>query len=112
MQVFQDAVPNGTVPPYVRTYMTVSYPGGEDLTNRSNRAVLRIICHCVGASSTAADVVAGAVRSVLLDVVPTVSGRACFPIRNESSANARPDETTGDLVMDSIEIYRLESVPG
>lgn len=109
---YVDAVPNNTLPPYVRTYLTVSYPSAEDLTNKSNRAVLRIICHCVGASSAAADVVAGAVRTVLLDVAPTVTGRACFPIRNESSANARPDETTGTLVMDAIEIYRLESVPG
>lgn len=110
--VYDDAVPNGTLPPYIRVFMTVSYPDTTDLTNRSNRAMLRILCHCVGETSTAADVVAGVVRGVLLDAVPTVSGRACFPIRNESGTDARPDETTGILVMDAVEVYRLESVPG
>lgn len=109
---YDDAVPNGTLPPYVRVYTTVSYPGMEDLTNKSNRAVLRVICHCAGGSSTGAAVVATAVRAVLLDVVPAVAGRACFPIRNEASVTARPDETTGVLVMDQIEVYRFESVPG
>lgn len=110
--VYDDAVPNGTLPPYIRVFLKVSYPDMTALTNKSDRAMLRILCHCVGETSTAADVVAGAVRSVLLDVVPTVSGRACFPIRNESGVDVRPDESTGILVMDAIEIYRLESIPG
>jgi hypothetical protein len=110
--VYDDAVPNDTLPPYVRVFMKISYPDMTDLTNRSNRAMLRILCHCVGETSTAADVVAGAVRTVLLDAVPTVAGRACFPIRNESGADARPDESTGTLVMDAIEIYTFSSVPG
>jgi hypothetical protein len=82
------------------------------LTHKSDRALLRILCHCVGETATAADVVAGAVRTVLLDAIPVVAGRACFPIRSESGTDARPDESTGILVMDTIEIYRLESVPG
>lgn len=109
---YTDAIPNGTLPPYVRVFLSVSYPGMEDLTNKSNRAVARAVCHCAGGSTDAADVVANAVRAALLDVVPTIAGRACFPIRNESTVGPRPDETTGVLVMDTVDVYRLESVPG
>jgi len=112
IDVFDDAIPAGVLPPYVRIFTTLSYPDSEDLRSTSNRAQLRIICHCAGGSATAADVVATAVRSVLLDAVPVVAGRACFPIRNESGAVMTPDETTGILIIDAIESYRLESVPG
>lgn len=112
MPVYSELVPNGTSPPYIRVSMRVSYPEVTDLRHRSNRALLRIVVHSVGQTEDAADAVAQAVRGVLLDVVPTVSGRACFPIRHESSANIRPDEYTGEFVADALDVYRLESLPG
>src|SRR6266487_4175875 len=106
IQVFKDNVPNLTVPPYVRVFTSTTYPAGqpEDMTHRSIRARCRIVAHSVGQTTDAADVVSNAVRAVLLDVTPTVSGRTCFPIRMESSVDPKPDETTGVLVMDQIDI--------
>ena len=38
---YTDAIPDGTYPPYVRVFLSVAYPGMEDLTFKSNRAVAR-----------------------------------------------------------------------
>ena len=78
---------------------------------RAERAVVRAVIHCVGATAAAADIIGVAVRQVLLDVTPTVTGRKCFPIRMERSLDPEPDETTGVMVLDQIQVYRLESVP-
>lgn len=113
--LYPDKVPNGTIPPYVKPYISVEYPEASDsraLDLASSRAVVTVTCHCVGATSSSARIVAGQVRTRLLDITPTVTGRQCFPIRQEQSVPAGPDETTGALVMDQIDFYRLESTPG
>lgn len=116
--VLDGAVPSGQNPPYVLVYMTVQTVGATtaadstDLTMDSSRVVLTGYCHCVGGSSLASRYVATRVETALLNVRPTISGRACFPIRHEESQPPRRDETTGVLVMDLVDVYRLESVPG
>jgi hypothetical protein len=97
---------------YVLIYMYTTRPDGSALTNGSDRAVTRAICHCVGGDAKAARAVAGRVASALLDVAPAIAGRRCFPIRDEGSQPPRRDEATGVMVMDQLVTYRLESVPG
>ena len=112
------AVPNGTIAPYVLVYFTVVTPSGETpadstpITMDSDRVVARAYCHCVGATATAARVIACRVRTRLLNVTPTITGRECWPIRQDDSQPPQRDETTGTLVMDQVDVYRLESVPG
>jgi len=112
--VHDGRVPTGAAPPYVLVYF-VSYDplraDSQPLTTRSERHRLDIYAHCVATTAQAARMVADRVRGALLDVVPVVPGRTCWPIRHEESRPPERDETTGVLVMDAVCVYRLESVP-
>lgn len=106
-------VPDDALPPYVSVYVTTRYDLGPSLAMRSSRAVTTITCHCVGGNAIAARAVAQMVSGALLDIVPTIAGRRCFPIRQDPvDAPPRPDESTGSLVMDLVQQYRLETLPG
>ena len=106
-------VPPGAVPPYVSVYITTRYDLGPTLDMRSSRAVTTVTAHCVGGNAIAARAVAQMVSGALLDWVPTIPGRRCFPVRQDPvDAPPRPDESTGALVMDLVAQYRLETLPG
>lgn len=114
LTVHDGAVPTGGTPPYVLLYFGDSDPEAADsrpLEGTSERFVLRVYAHCVGGNAAAARAVGDRVRSALLDVAPTVAGRACFPMRREDGSPPQRDESTGTLVMDRVDVYRLESVP-
>ncbi|HEY9414670.1 MAG TPA: hypothetical protein VIQ30_07930, partial [Pseudonocardia sp.] len=114
LKVLDGAVPSGTVPPYVLLYFgdeDPELPDSRPLEGGSERFVLRVWAHCVGGNAAAARTLGERVRAALLDVVPVISGRACFPIRREEGSPPQRDESTGTLVMDRVDIYRLESVP-
>lgn len=106
-----DPAPN---PPYVVVYFADTDPESAEsrsLAGRSQRFVQRAYVHCVGGNATAALAVAQRVRAALLDAVPTITGRQCFPIRREDSQPPRRDESTGQPVQDRVDTYRLESLP-
>lgn len=121
--VFDGAVPKDPAtgkskpPPYVVVYFAVSTPSGEmaidstSLDMDSDRVVLRAYCHSAGGNASAARIVAGRVRTALLDVTPTIAGRTCWPIRHDEGQPAQRDESTGVLVLDQVDVYRLESLP-
>ncbi|MFE7869762.1 hypothetical protein ACFUYE_05355 [Micromonospora humida] len=121
--VYDGAVPKDSTtgkskpPPYVLVYVAVLTPSGEmpadstSLDMDSDRVVLRAYCHSVGANGQAARMVADRVRAALLGVTPTIAGRDCWPIRHDEGLPADRDESTGLLVMDQVDVYRLESVP-
>lgn len=110
--------PTGPADLYCLVYMTLTTPMGTALTNASDRGILQIITHSVSGnaatdgSAASARVVAQRVRAALLDVVPTISARTCFPIRQTDSPPVRRDETAGPKVYDQIDVWRLETVPG
>lgn len=116
MRVFPDAdgnTPTATTPlPYVVAWISVRYDLDGTLAAKSSRAVATATLHSVGGNDTAARITAGRVRAALLDVVPEMTGRRAWPIRNEESRPVAPDESTGRRVMDQIDLYRLESLPG
>lgn len=105
-------VPAGAARPYVAVHFTAERPLGDRLDMRSTRLVVRAYCHCVGGNDIAARSVADLVADALLDVRPAVADRTCWPIRHDASQPARPDESTGVLVVDLVDVYRLESMPG
>lgn len=105
-------VPDNAEPPYVVAWINVRYDLGPSLAAASTRAVATVTTHSVGATDTAARVVAGRVRDALLDVTPQMSGRRAFPIRHDTGLPPRPDESTGRLVVDQVDVYRLETLPG
>jgi hypothetical protein len=77
----------------------------------SERVVMYAYCHSVAGSAMAARAVSQRGRGVLLDAVLTVSGRKCFPVRHIESPPPQRDESTGVLIVDQVDVYRLESVP-
>lgn len=115
--VLDGEVPQGILPPYLLVYMTVRTPSGEmpaDSANvemDSDRVILLAYLHSVGGSARAARMVADRGRRRLLNVTPTIAGRECWPIRHDESRPPDPDETTGALVVDQVDVYRLESIP-
>lgn len=112
--VHDGKVPDGAGPPYVLVYLHAETPELSDsrsVQGRSERFVLNVYCHSVGGAASASRAVAQRVRGALLDVTPTIGGRRCWPIRHTESQPPRRDESTGPLVMDQVDVYRLESVP-
>lgn len=107
------AYPDAQTPlPYVVAWVSVRYDLGPTIDLRSSRGVATATIHSVGANDTAARVVAGRVRGALLDVTPAMTGRRPFPIRHDDGPPARVDESTGRRVVDQVDLYRLESLPG
>lgn len=107
-----DPATNKTLaPPYIVAYFDA---GNPDLSfiGRSHTFQLGITLHSVGATARAARMVADRGRTALLDVVPAVAGRKCFPIRWDSGTPPRRDESTGVAVFDQVDVYALRSVPG
>ena len=109
---FDGAVPQGITPPYVVAYfadgdLRTSTP----LSGESKRFMMRIYLHCVGGNQAASRVVADRGRTALLDVVPVVAGRTCFPIRREDGQPPDRDEAIGGLILSKVDVYRLESIP-
>lgn len=112
--VLDGYVSSGTVPPYVLVYFSDLDPEDADsrpLEEAPGRYVVWAYCHSVGGNADAARKVANRVRSALLGAVPTVAGRSCFPIRREEGSPPDRDESTGSLVMDKVDVYRLASEP-
>jgi hypothetical protein len=117
LAVYDGFVPNLTEPPYVVVYFSLISPEAESDTQTSNllaeskRVDFWIYANCVGSNGIAARAVSGRVRSALLDVTPAVTGRFCWPIRHVENQPAVRDETTGRLVMNQVDVYRLSSIP-
>ncbi|MCX5066906.1 hypothetical protein OOJ91_13725 [Micromonospora lupini] len=114
LKVLDGAVPKDGVPPYVLVYFAdvdPELPDSRALEGTSERFVLRVYAHCVGENSATTRALGERVRTALLDVVPTVTGRVCWPIRREDGQPPQRNESTGTLIMDRVDVYRLESVP-
>lgn len=105
-------VPAGAAPPYVSVHMAGDWASGETLRGSSTRTRVRIYTHCVGANDIAARAVLDLVRSALLDAVPSIPGRACFPIRSEIIQPPQVTEPVAQTAVTITATWRLESVPG
>lgn len=114
LNVFDGYVPAGT-DPSTTPYMVVYFDSGRpDLTftGVSHRFQLRITCHSVAGGAKSVRMVAERGAAALLDVTPFVANRKCWPIRWEQGSPPIRHERTGDLVMNQVDVYVLESVPG
>lgn len=108
----EDVVPPDALPPYVAVHIHMQRDFGPTLDMRSSRAVMRAYCHCVGGNDIAARAIAQRVAALVLDVRPAIAGRHSFPIRHDQSVPPRSSKTTGVLIVDQTDVYRLETVPG
>lgn len=105
-------VPVGTTPPYVVVHFTTEDIDGGRLDTKSTRTRTRAYAHCVGANDIAARAVLDKVRAAWLDVVPTISGRNCFPIRAEPTREPFSTEPVAQTTVTITAVFRLETVPG
>lgn len=111
LTVFDRPVPDLTVPPYVRPYISVDNEVSVSFADEQGQANFRITTHSVGASDAASWIVADRVRGCLHAVRPVVEGRSCWKIRHEFGIPPQPDESTGRLVLDVVDVWTFSSVP-
>lgn len=106
-------VPTGTRPPYLSVHVHVQVPpeAVRAITGTADRVVVTATCHSVGATDVAARIVAGRAMARLLNVVPVIGGRRCWPIRHEATRPPDRDESTGTAVITQVDVYRLETMP-
>lgn len=105
-------VPAGAAPPYVVVDVAIETPAGASLDGLSDRVVARAYLHCVGETDIGCRAVAQMVRGALLDRRPVIAGRTVGLIRHDGNRPPVPDESTGSLVVEQTDIYRLETYPG
>jgi len=115
-RVYDGKVPDGSEPPYVLVYTTVSRPaGGAGAANALDGRDVTIItdwyCHCVGGTAAAARAVSMRVNRALHNVRPTITGRSCSMVRQGETTPPNRDETTGVMVMDLVVTYQLITTP-
>jgi hypothetical protein len=115
LKVYPDAegfVPTNPTPPYVRVFFYIERPAddpGNSLKGASTTWTCRWLVHCVGANEYATIATAMRVNRALQDVRPTITGRTCWPIRQDGSNPPQRDESTGVLVVDRLDTYRLKT---
>lgn len=105
------AVPDGAAPPYV-VLRTSSGPR----TRTGLRAVSDLVtvdawCHSVGETREQAQWLADRVADALVDEVPAVTGRTCWPIEHLASQPVARDDDTRPPLMHAVDVFRLRSVP-
>lgn len=116
--VLDGAVPAGTVAPYALVYLlfrrltATEAPALTALTFDSTAYQVDAYVHSVADDARASRGVANRVESQWLSWRPVIAGRSCTPLRQIESVPANPDEGTGPLVVDSVDVYRFTSVPG
>jgi hypothetical protein len=112
-RAFDGVVPSPTPdPPWVLTYVTVSWPRdgiGTALTAQQVTVTATATCHCVGLNAAAARAVGMQVRSSLLNLKPVIAGRSCTPVKQDESLAPDRDESTGRLVMDQVQVFSYTS---
>lgn len=116
LTVYDGAVPNPWPGlPFVLVYVVVEWPArgeGISLDSLSVKCQVSWYCHSVGETAIASRAVAQRVRAALLNQRPTVSGRVCGLINQESADPPRRDESIGTVVMNAVSVYSLVTMPG
>lgn len=116
LAIYDGAVPKGPADHYVLVYTYRELPTGlvapdkVKLTGKSTVVNMVMYCHCVGTDGVTSRAIQGRVQAALLDVIPVVAGRTCFPIRWAEGTQAERDEEILALVVDNVDVYGWTSV--
>lgn len=100
--------------PWVLSYSSVEWEFDDpdvSINHESSTCVTTWMLNVGAANNLAAMAVLGVIRGALLDVVPVVAGRVCFPIRMVSTQPPRNSEAIGTAVLDPVAIYELKTRP-
>lgn len=98
--------------PYVVVYGPSDGDGThrvDDLAGRSGWVEGRVQTTVVADSAEACRIIAARVRGSLLDVVPTITGRVCFPIRHDDSQPVRRDDDVQPPVLYAVDRWLIQS---
>ncbi|GAA2696525.1 hypothetical protein [Actinoplanes palleronii] len=104
-------LPNGTNPPYVVGYISVTTPEAVSLEEVADRVTCTVITHSVGANADAARIVADQVVAVLLGLRPVVPNRDCGWVRLIDDEPMRRDEESLQPRLSLIHVWQYTSVP-
>jgi hypothetical protein len=102
--------PNLAATPYLVVYADPGVGSHLAMDGVSGHLDQVIQITAVGGSRWQAGMAADLARDALLDVVPTVAGRRCWPIRQEFAQPARIDVDDPDLFI-AVAGYRVRSDP-
>jgi hypothetical protein len=87
-------------------------PDALSLTLASTALDVSMYVHNVGVTAQSARATASRTRGAVLDVVPVVAGRICFPVRwREGQPARRNEEIPGAPVFDEVHVYSWRSLP-
>lgn len=114
LDVYDAKVPLGADTPYVVLYADQGAATSERFNFASDRRSFVVQTTAVGGDPAEARWAAEKAQGALLDVVPTVSGRTCWPIYSEMSRPVErdPDVDPSAPLFYAVDVWRLTSIPG
>jgi hypothetical protein len=101
-----------TTYPYVLAYIAVTWPRdglGTSLKALQVTVTTTATIHCAALSPAGARAVAAQVRSSLLNYRPTITGRDCSPIKQDTAEPVARDESTSAAIFDAISVFSFSS---
>lgn len=98
--------------PYVVVYAHIEMPEAVSLEEVADLVTCTAIIHSVAGNAGAVRKVADRVIGALVGLRPTIAGRSCSRLRLVDSQPPDWDRSTGQLVMDQVDVYQYVSLPG
>lgn len=101
--------------PYFRVYTAIQQaPDGaaNALDGLSATWLTRAVVHAVADNEYAAEDLAALGRAALVDLRPTIAGRAVNMIDHEANEPTRRDTSGPDPVFDRVDVYTMQTAPG
>jgi hypothetical protein len=102
------AVPANPSYPYAVLYINEGDHDETDLTSASRQQTYDVQITAVGATAASARICATKARVALVDVIPTVAGRTCWPVREDRDITLTGTATHPFYAVDT---YRVASLP-
>lgn len=100
-----------TVFPYVVLHPNQGAASTTTFSGSSDQRTWTFTTTCVGSTAEQAEAAAERVWERLLDAAPAVTGRVCFPIRNQVSVNVIRDEDVQPPVYIARDVWAFISLP-
>lgn len=111
LRVYDTKSPEKAAPGYVVARFDSGHRTRDGLLPVSGRFTCVVTVYAVGEDADQCRLLAEAASGALLDVVPTVPGRSCFPIEHlVSQPTVRDDDVTAPQYY-AIDQYQLASIP-
>jgi hypothetical protein len=118
LTTYDSKVGDGVPAQYVLVYPLFETPDGVlapdalSLTLASTALDIHMYVHNVGVTPQSARATASRARTAVLDQVPVVADRICFPVRwREGQPVRRNEEIPGAPVFDQVDVYGWRSLP-